>query len=115
MCLIVCLFVRLFVLDGGNRCRPIGVSAGPSIREIDRFTICEPVAVALVKARKLLRRVGCVTFLDDAAGVFLFRRPRGSMNSTSQHFVATSGWRSTSFENSIRAAQARPVPRQARA
>ena len=33
-------------------------------RGIDQFTIFEPVAVALVMARELLRRVGRVTFLD---------------------------------------------------
>ncbi len=33
-------------------------------REIDRLTICEPIAVALMMARKLLRRVGYVTLLD---------------------------------------------------
>ncbi len=33
-------------------------------RETDRFTICDPVAVTLVMARKLLRRAGYVTILD---------------------------------------------------
>ena len=34
-------------------------------RGIDQFTIFEPVAVALVMARELLRRVGQVAFLDE--------------------------------------------------